>query len=433
MKKHVWLGTVLCICLAMVAGCGGRDLGTVSVESVGTITGAGSGLAERYAGVIAGGDTVNIERDADKKVDELLVEAGDEVRTGQVLFTYDTAQMELDLQKARLELEQLQNSIVTMNAQKADLEEQREWAWEDQQLEYTIQIQELETNIREAEYNAKAKEVDIQRLESSMNVTEVTSPVSGTVQSVNPEGVDSQGNSAAYIVITESGAMRVKGLVNELNAGSMVEGMQVIIRSRFDEAQTWRGVISVIQWDKPESGSSQGMYSMDSDEMTSITRYPFYVELESFDGLLLGQHVFIEPDLGQADHPGLYLPEFYICDVLSNPYVWAESSRGTLEKRKVTLGDYSEESMCYEVVDGLDASDFIAFPSEELTVGMTCVHYGEGDGYFEGMYPEENGAVDGGEFYEEEDGFVYDGMTEGVLTDGAYDGEDLFVGGEDAG
>jgi hypothetical protein len=49
------------------------------------------------------------------------------------------------------------------------------------------------------------------------------------------------------------------------------------------------------------------------------------------------------------------------------------------------------------------------------------------------MYPEENGAVDGGEFYEEEDGFVYDGMTEGVLTDGAYDGEDLFVGGEDAG
>lgn len=430
MKKRTLIGTALCLCLAVLAGCGGRDLGTVSVESVSDITGIGSGLAERYAGIVAAGDTLNIERDSDKKIDELLVEAGDEVRAGQVLFTYDTAQMELDLQKAKLELEQLQNSIVTMTAQKADLEEQREWAWESQQLEYTIQIQELETNIREAEYNVKAKEVDIQRLESSMDVTQVASPVNGTVQSVNPEGVDSQGNAAPYIVITESGAMRVKGLVNELNAGSMIEGMQVIIRSRFDESQTWRGVISGIQWDKPESGSDQGMYYMDSGEMTSVTRYPFYVELESSDGLLLGQHVFIEPDLGQTDRTGLYLPEFYICDPLSSPYVWAESGRGTLEKRRITLGNYDEESMCYEVTDGLDASDYIAFPSEDIVAGMTCVHYGEGEDI-------ENGTFTGGDDYYPADGAYDDGFYEGSgnsgMTEGTYDGEDLFVGGEDAG
>ena len=429
MKNRIRIGTALCLCLVMLAGCGGRDLGTVSVESVGDLTGIGSGLAERYAGVIAAGDTVNIERDGDKKVDELLVEAGDEVSAGQVLFTYDTAQMELDLQKAKLELEQLQNSIVTMTAQKEELEEEREWAWESQQLEYTIQIQELETNIREAEYNVKAKEVDIQRLESSMDVTQVASPVTGTVQSVNPEGVDSQGNAAPYIVITESGAMRVKGLVNELNAGSMIEGMEVIIRSRFDESQTWHGVISGIQWDKPESGPDQGMFYMDSGEMTSVTRYPFYVALDSSDGLLLGQHVFIEPDLGQADRPGLYLPEFYICDPLSDPYVWAESGRGTLEKRKITLGDYDEESMCYEVTDGLDASDFIAFPSEDLAAGMTCVHYGEGDDFESGVFAGGDDAYPAdGEF---DEGFYGDFSGDG-MTDGAYDGEDLFVGGEDA-
>lgn len=53
------------------------------------------------------------------------------------------------------------------------------------------------------------------------------------------------------------------------------------------------------------SESNDDMYMMgmssSSDEQTTSTSYPFYVELDSSDGLMLGQHVYIERDTGQVN------------------------------------------------------------------------------------------------------------------------------------
>ena len=49
-----------------------------------------------------------------------------------------------------------------------------------------------------------------------------------------------------------------------------------------------------------------------------------------------------------------------------SPYVWAETGRGKLEKRPVTLGDYDEMQDSYVILEGLTVEDFIAFPDEEL-------------------------------------------------------------------
>ena len=108
------------------------------------------------------------------------------------------------------------------------------------------------------------------------------------------------------------------------------------------------------------------------------SKYPFYVELESSDGLLLGQHVYIEPDYGQdaeQDADTLKLPAYYINDADSAPWVWAQNAKGKLEKRSLTLGDYDAEMDTYVVTDGLTADDYIAFPDESLKAGMTCVTY----------------------------------------------------------
>ena len=51
---------------------------------------------------------------------------------------------------------------------------------------------------------------------------------------------------------------------------------------------------------------------------TSSSTYPFYVNLDSSDGLMLGQHVYIEPDEGQDEQKaGLWLSEVYIVDMLT--------------------------------------------------------------------------------------------------------------------
>ena len=53
----------------------------------------------------------------------------------------------------------------------------------------------------------------------------------------------------------------------------------------------------------------------------------------------------------------------------------AENSKGKLEKRSVTLGEYNTETDTYPVTDGLTAEDYIAYPDDSLKAGMTCITY----------------------------------------------------------
>ena len=127
-------------------------------------------------------------------------------------------------------------------------------------------------------------------------------------------------NSNAFITILSTGSYRVKGTVNELNIQSIVEGEPVIIRSRVDSSQIWHGTMGTIDKDSATSNSNSnsynfGMMDASGDSQTSSSTYPFYVELDSSDGLMLGQHVYIEKDEGQEEQKaGLWLSEVYIVD-----------------------------------------------------------------------------------------------------------------------
>ena len=109
------------------------------------------------------------------------------------------------------------------------------------------------------------------------------------------------------------------------------------------------------------------------------SKYPFYVKLEGKgDGLLMGQHVYIEPDYGQEDETdanAINLPSYFINDADGSPWVWAKSSKDKLEKRSLKLGEYNGETDTYPVLDGLTAEDYIAFPDDSLKAGMACITY----------------------------------------------------------
>ena len=55
--------------------------------------------------------------------------------------------------------------------------------------------------------------------------------------------------------------------------------------------------------------------------------------------------------------------------------MWAQNSKGKLEKRNITLGEYNTETDTYPVTDGLTAEDYIAYPDDSLKAGMTCITY----------------------------------------------------------
>ena len=417
MKKAAFI-LALAMLLGVAAGCGESN-GEASVQSVSMICGLGSaGLTDRFAGVVSALGETNIKKDDSLTIGEIKVKVGDAVNVGDVLFTYDMSRLQLDLEAAQLELESLKSQL----ADKEDEKEQAETALnstvDDAERNRTLlQIRQINLEIRNTNSSIASKSRDIEKLQSSMKTTSVKAEVAGEVKSVNPDGgTDNQGNPLPLICIVQTGGFRVKGYVNENNAAVLNQGAQVIIRSRVSD-QTWKGTISSIDWNNPAQSSNNYYYDSGSSDTSNSSKYPFYVELSSSDGLLMGQHVYIEPDLGQdAQNTGIQLPASFINDADSSPWVWAQSSSGKLEKRSLTLGDYNAELDTYAVTDGLTAADYIAFPDDTLKAGMTCVTYDEStfDPSGDGSYADDGGVMDGG----------FDAgmdIPEGDMTDGAVD------------
>ncbi len=382
MKKV--LALLLAALLLGLCACGAKsdESASVTVQSVAEIVNAGSvGVVDRYAGMVVSGETAYVQRDESKTVQEILVEEGDWVAEGTVLFTYDTQAMDFELEKLELELEGLENTISAAYAEIDELEELRSGASSSQQLAYTLQIQTAEANIREAEYNKAIKEREIANMELSMTDVDVKAPIAGRVMSVSEleDNADmyyySDSGTDAFITIMDMQTYRVEGNVNEMNAGTILEGMAVLIRSRMDENQTWTGTIEKIDWENPVESSNSGIYYIgETDTMTQSSKYPFYVALGSKDGLILGQHVYIEPDYGQTEEKtGLWLPGYYLID--GEAYVWAAGSRDQLEKRALILGEYDFDMDEYQVLSGLSEADYIAFPDPTLEAGMAVSYY----------------------------------------------------------
>ena len=205
----------------------------------------------------------------------------------------------------------------------------------------------------------------------------MVSPVTGRVQAVNENGTDNYGNPLPYIAIQQSGAYRVKGTLGELQRGGIMEGSRVKIISRTDESVSWSGTVTLVDYENPVQGNDNNYYyyGVSSDEMTSSSKYPFYVELDGTDGLILGQHVNLELETEEGETSGPSISSAFICfEEDGSTYVWAEK-RGKLEKRTVTVGEYNYMTDTYEILEGLTEEDYIAFPDGVLCVeGASTTH-----------------------------------------------------------
>ncbi len=432
---------------------GGSD--TVYVTEISRLSETDSGVENRYAGVVEPQETVQVKIESGRKVKEVQVKTGEEVKKGQLLFQYDLDSIKQSLQEAQLALDRLKNESLSISDQITTLEAEKKKATADNQLSYTIEIETQKMNLKKNEYDQKSKQAEIDKLSQATQNTEVRSEIDGVIQKIDTskmggddsEGVDdtltegdssdsgsSDSSSNAFITILSTGAYRVKGTVNEVNRDSIIEGTSVIIRSRVDSTKTWKGTMGAVDMDNSSNNSSDtAMFGMSSsDDQTSSSTYPFYVNLDSSDGLMLGQHVYIEADEGQDEEKiGIWLNDYFIVDAdTDTPYVWVAGDNNKLEKRSVVLGQYDENLAEYEIADGLTEKDKIAFPTDELKEGMTAVE-GTTDQTTASMYDDSG---DGGESDEsqesdgEEPEMIEDGTSDSDMTDVTDDvsaGDDL--------
>lgn len=397
-KKRTWLiiGAILALGAALFAVwfffLRGNDAGTVYVMPVSSVAEFGTGSSNRFSGIVEAQQTVDFRKDNTKTIKTTYVSEGDHVNVGDVLFSYDTDAIKLQISQKKLDIQREQASITSNNEMIAltddDLEKQR-----------------LRNQNKQTEYRIKALRNELSSLEESMAETDVVSTVEGTVKHVS----DGTEGGDVYVSVMKAGDYVVKGKVNELNLSQIAQGTQVAVHSRIDDA-VWSGTVARIETGQPAEEKEYGFYI--SDDMSTSSKYYFYVELESSSGLFLGQHVVVEP-LGAAVRKGLWLFEDYIIGAGGeSPYVWADSN-GRIRKKSVTLGEYDAAIGSWQIVDGLTINDYIAYPDESISDGMkTTTEYaeeffnGEESGEWEVYYPEpeaESSEIFGGADVPEDD------------------------------
>ncbi len=427
-------------------GGGGDSADKVYVESVSTLNSANSGAQNRYSGVVEAQESWDVNKDAEREVKEVFVEVGDMVEEGSPLFEYDMETVKGEIAQGALELEEKQNEITSLQNQIDQLTRERSRVAESERFEYTAEIQEKENSIKQTEYDIESKKAEMEKKQESIDNAVVKSKIAGMVKTINKTDPEMAGENAAYMTVIAVGDFRVKGTVSELNIQMLSQDQPVILRSRVDEEQTWNGTITKIDTQGEESNNNNEMmmYS-DSGGSERATKYPFYVSLDSTDGLMMGQHLFIELDQGQMEEKeGIWLFEGYIVQEDEKAYVWAADSNSKLEKREVELGEHDEELGEYQILSGLTDEDAIASPMEGLYEGVTAVTDASEVDYSSPLYNQggeegeggaENGDMPAGGGMDGEmmDGEMMDGeMMDGEMMDESFeDGsfEDSMEGG----
>ncbi len=338
--------------------------------------GSGSGMINRFAGVVETQDSWSVNKNQDVEVREIFVKEGQEVKKGDPLFSYDTEKYSSDLEQAEIDLERQKNELVSIGETIDQLIKDKGNASSSEQAAYTIQIQEQELAQKQKDLDIRSKQAEIDKLKDNIEHATVNSAIDGVVQSIHANRDQSsyyESGDQAFITVIKTGDYRIKGTVNEQNFTQIWEGAPVLVHSRVDAAQTWKGTVSRIDTENPDNNSGQGYY-YGGDSSNSSSKYPFYVELENSSGLIMGQHVYMEINYGQeelGDREGIWLEQYYV-DVTDPdaPFVWADNGSGSLEKRWVSLGERDDELFLVQITQGLELTDAIAVPDPEYKEGM---------------------------------------------------------------
>jgi len=117
--------------------------------------------------------------------------------------------------------------------------------------------------------------------------------------------------------------------------------------------------------------------------------------------------------------------------------VWAANGRNRLTLKKITVGEYNEELDEYEILKGVELSDYIAFDADNLKENMKTTKVApeeeNSEDYLEPETSDDDVYEDLGDDGGEE--IPYDDLGDEELIDdgGAYDDADVDEGMEDSG
>lgn len=330
---------------------GGEVAYGTKVSSVNYASNASS--VNRFSGVVESQQTVDFKKNNNREIEEIYVKVGDTVKKDAPLFRYDVRSSQNSIAEAYLDIEGLNSELEIYRASNTT---------------------ENQIYARQTEIAIQKKQAEIAGYQQEIDNADVLSTLSGIVKEINEEGVNSEGMEAPIVTIMEIGEYRVKGKIDEQLFGMINVGDEVLVRSRVDESLSWKGKVSKIE---TEPQKQEENYYGGNEGVEKASSYPFYVSLDNTEGLMLGQHVFIEPSYEtDINLTGIWLTSDYVVEEDGTYYVYvAENNK--LVKREIRVGEINEELYITEITAGLEDDDLIIWPEEGLVEGMKVINMSE--------------------------------------------------------
>jgi len=154
----------------------------------------------------------------------------------------------------------------------------------------------------------------------------------------------------------------VEGTVSELQKDRLQIGQEVTVND-WNTGMVYTGTVHSVGDFPSQENSWNGMGN------PNASYYPFTVFVDGSADLQEGRYVSVIYSAGSAQN-GIYLENPFLRTEQGKSYVYVRGADGLLEKRYVTTGKSLWGSYT-EILEGLTAEDFLAFPyGKDVKEGM---------------------------------------------------------------
>lgn len=210
---------------------------------------------------------------------------------------------------------------------------------------------EQEQKIKDLEIQLKLSQANLKIMQRELSDGHIYAEQDGKVISLLTEE-EAKLNSQPIMKVSSGGGYYIDATIGELERDTVKPGQTVSV-SDWESGSSYAGTV-VSVGDIP---TSSGSYSSASNP--NSTSYPFRVFVDKSANLKAGSYVSVS--YSAAEKTGVYLEKPFLRTEGGESFVYVRGADGLLERRTVTVGK-SQGGYYMEILDGLTADDYIAFP-----------------------------------------------------------------------
>ena len=233
------------------------------------------------------------------------------------------------------------------------VESERKYIEELYKEELAREIFTTKNKLRDLDVSLRTAQLELTKLKKQAEDATVYASINGVVKTL--QDVDNlPGDGSAFLVVTGSDGLYVKGQIGELLLDQVTPGTPVSLTSWQSNAMCDATITEIAEY--PSDGGYYGSGNPNS------SYYEFTAYIEDAGALTNGEAVDITIQGDQDVSTGaIYLQKAYVRKENGKYYVLKEDGDGRLKKQYVKTGKTVYGS-AIEIRSGITADDYIAFP-----------------------------------------------------------------------